>query len=395
MSIKTKNKQLHILHIANSYGGTEVYANLIKSLDQLGVKQTVFVPLNPKNINRVGNHLIPFNVSGSTIIYSTILKSYHRYLYDAKIKRIKKEIENKVDLKNIDLIHAGLFCSDGAVAFELNSQYEIPYIVAVRDTDVNTYYRKLFWKRSYFHSILANAKSIVFLSPQYKKTFLNILRSNMDKNSEYNLGSKSVVIPNGVDPFYLNNRVTKERRINSPVRIVFAGAFIKRKNLIKVIEALDVLIKKGLNINFTIIGRGLKFRKEDFSYTEMLFELAAERNWINILDHMPKKELRQIFSKSDIFVMPSTSETFGLVYVEALSQGLPIIYAKGQGFDGYYSNIDIGFGVNARDYNDIANKIEQIIGNYDQISSNISKLDLEKDFDWGNIAERYLELYNN
>ena len=93
--------------------------------------------------------------------------------------------------------------------------------------------------------------------------------------------------------------------------------------------------------------------------------------------------------------MPSTSETFGLVYVEALSQGLPIIYAKGQGFDGYYSNIGIGFGVNARDYNDIANKIEQIIDNYDQISSNISKLDLEDDFDWENIAARYFELYKN
>ena len=116
MSILKENKQLHILHIANSYGGTEVYTNLIKSLDHLGVKQTIFVPLNPKNQNRIGNHMVPFSVSGSSIIYSTILKTYHRYFYTAKISKITKEIEKKIDLSRVDLIHAGLFCSDGAVA---------------------------------------------------------------------------------------------------------------------------------------------------------------------------------------------------------------------------------------------------------------------------------------
>jgi len=386
---------MHILHIANSYGGTEVYTNLVKSLDLLGVRQTVFVPLNPKNHNRIGNHMVPFSVSGSSIIYSTILKTYHRYFYTAKISKITKEIEKKIDLSRVDLIHAGLFCSDGAVAYELYSQYKIPYIVAVRNTDVNTYYKNLFWKRKYFHTILEKAKNIVFLSPRYKKTFLDNIKNKVNNKTALELVEKSVVIPNGVDPFYLKNRSTKERRINSPIRIIFAGAFNKGKNILEVIYALDVLINKGLNINFTIIGKGLKFRKQDSTYTTKIYELASEREWIEVLDYKPKEELRRIFNKSDIFVMPSIPETFGLVYVEALSQGLPIIYAKGQGFDGYYSNIGIGFGVNARDYNDIANKIEQIIDNYDQISSNISKLNLEEDFDWGNIAGRYLELYNN
>lgn len=395
MSGITKKDELHILHIANSYGGTEVYTNLIKSLDDLGIKQTVFVPLNPKNKNRVGSHLVSFKVKGSSIIYSTSLKSYHKYFYNSKINKIKKEIEKNIDLTSVDLIHAGLFCSDGAVAYELYSQYKIPYIVAVRNTDVNTYYKKLFWKRTYFHAILEKAKNIVFLSPRYKITFLDNIKNKVNNKTALELVEKSVVIPNGVDPFYLKNRSTIERRINFPIRIIFAGAFNKGKNILEVIYALDVLINKGLNINFTIIGKGLKFRKQDSTYTTKIYELASEREWIEVLDYKPKEELRQIFNKSDIFVMPSIPETFGLVYVEALSQGLPIIYAKGQGFDGYYSNIGIGFGVNARDYNDIANKIEQIIDNYDQISSNISKLDLEKDFDWGNIAERYLELYNN
>ena len=81
---------MHILHIANSYGGTEVYKNLFMALDSLGVRQTVFVPLNPNNHNRIGNHLIDFTVKDSKIIYSTVLKKHHRFIYFCKISTITK-----------------------------------------------------------------------------------------------------------------------------------------------------------------------------------------------------------------------------------------------------------------------------------------------------------------
>ena len=38
-----------------------------------------------------------------------------------------------------------------------------------------------------------------------------------------------------------------------------------------------------------------------------------------------------IYRENDIYVMPSIIETFGLVYAEAMSQGLPVIYTRGQG----------------------------------------------------------------
>lgn len=384
-----KNIPLHVLHIANSYGGTEVYSNLISALDVLGVKQTVFIPLNPNNRNRLGNQLLKFSVSGSRIIYSVALKCYHRYLYECKIDTIKREIVDQVDLKEIDLIHAGLFCTDGAVAFELSKKYEIPYIVAVRNTDVNTYYKKMWWKRSYFHSILNYAQNIVFISPQYKVAFLTGL-----KNANVaNLDPKSVIIPNGIDSFYLTNRLVGEKNIHAPVRVIYAGAFNQGKNIHQVIYALDILIKKGRKIKFSIIGRGLKFRKEEGEYVRKIYELAESRDWIQISDSKPKDELILEFRESDIFVMPSVPETFGLVYVEALTQGLPVIYAKGQGFDGYYHDMNIGFSVDPSDNNDLSNKLEFLIDNYNLVASNVSRLELEKDFSWKNISKRYFELY--
>ena len=49
--------------------------------------------------------------------------------------------------------------------------------------------------------------------------------------------------------------------------------------------------------------------------------------------------------------MPSRYETFGLVYGEAMSQGLPIIYSKGQGVDGYFKEGTVGYGVVSDRYN--------------------------------------------
>lgn len=380
---------MHILHISNSYGGTEVYTQLIKSLDNLGVKQTVFVPLNPNNTARKGNFLIDFTVPGSSIIYSTRLNHYHRFLYGLKIRAIKNEIEKQVDVKSIDLIHAGLFCSDGAAAFELSKVYKIPYVVAVRNTDINSYYRRMWWRRWYFHRILSHAKKIIFISHQYRKALFELV-----KNSEiFDLKSKSVVVPNGLNSFYLINKIQQAKRIHSPVRIIYAGAINKGKNILEALKAVEILIDKGYLIEFIIIGKGLKYRKEDTGYLEKIRRMAFGKTWIHILDSLGKEELRNAFTEGDIFVMPSTPETFGIVYLEALSQGLPIVYARGQGFDGYYEGREIGFSVDPKDPTDIANKIKFIIDNYDKFALNVSRLDLYADFSWDKISQTYFNLY--
>lgn len=92
--------------------------------------------------------------------------------------------------------------------------------------------------------------------------------------------------------------------------------------------------------------------------------------------------------------MVSKPETFGLVYVEALSQHLPIIYAKGQGFDGFYPDGYVGYPAEAGSSVDIADKIEQLMKNYAAIERNVELLNLDKDFSWGNIAQKYLTIHD-
>lgn len=383
---------MHILHISNSYGGTAVYEHLYTELDKLGMRQTVYVPLNYKNHNRIGNQLIDFQTKGSKIIYSTILKPWHRVLYKAKIHRIVADLGASVNLKDVDLIHASTQCLDGAVAYEVHKKTGIPYMVAIRNTDVNNYYKFFFWRKSYFTKILLNAEKIIFISPKYKEHFLG---SVLSRNVAIQVEGKMQVLPNGIDDYFLQNQWHEPKALKAEVQMLFVSAFKTGKGLVETIKAIDVLRAHGFKISLRAIGRGLPNRGHDADYEKAVEDLSRDKEWVHLEDFKRPKELLEPMREADIFVMPSKPETFGLVYVEALSQNLPIIYASGQGFDGFYEDGKVGYPAVAGDVKDIAQKIKLLIEHYQNISQTISQIDLNETFSWKMIAKKYYHIYKN
>jgi glycosyltransferase involved in cell wall biosynthesis len=382
---------VNILHISNDFGGTEVYRNLYQQLDKLGVKQIVFVPLNPRVLNHKGNFDFVFETEGSKIIYSITQKWYHKYLYDFKISTVVKDLEKLVNLNEISLIHTNTLCMTGAVAFEISKKIKKPYLVSVRNTDINVYFKKMFWKKKYFYQILLNSFSVIFISPQYKKKCID---HYFDQSILSKVLSKIKVIPNAVDAYYLLNRVTLNKEIHNPIRIIFAGGFTENKNLLRLINAVEILKYNNYNIILTAIGLSLPNRKVSRSYIDLLYKTLVGKDYIYLIDYMDKVALCEMYKNSDIFVMPSIHETFGLSYIEALSQGLPIVYTKGEGLDGFYNDGEVGYSVDALNTEDIARGIENTIQNYDNLSKNIMNLQLSNNFDWSKIAKDYYALYN-
>ena len=383
---------LHILHISNDFGATEVHRNLYQHLDNLGVRQTIFVPLNPRALSHKGNHDFNFKTDGSKIIYSLVQKWYHRYLYTNKITAVVKDLEKLVDLDGISIIHASTLCMTGAVAFEVSKKINKPYIVSVRNTDMNTYFKLMWWKKDYFYSTLTSACSVIFISPQYKK---DCLEQYFDKSIVNKIEKKIRIIPNGIDSYYLQNKQNIANTINDPVKIVFVAGFSNNKNLLRLIKAIVLLKSRGYNLTLTAIGRSLPNRKVSKAYVELLEKEVLGKDFINLVDYKQKEDLCKAYRKADIFAMPSILETFGLSYAEALSQGLPIVYTKRQGFDGFYKNGEVGYAIEPLDVEDIANGIESVINNYSYLAKNVVNLSLNEDFDWKQIAKRYYRLYDS
>ena len=379
---------MHILHIANSYCGTQVYMNLVNAIDNLNVRQTVIVPLKECAKLQCNTNLPTFNVSQSRIIFLPYLKKKHKFLYDDKINTILKLINENVDFSTVDIIQAGTCFFDGAVAYEINKLYKIPYVTAVRSTD-KLYRETFFWKKKYFKNVLLHAGNIVFINSNLKKY---IVKSFCLHGTDL---LKCTVIENGISNYFLDNIATRSNGLHTPIRLIYTSAFLKRKCLKEVIKASAILVNKGYKLTLDAYGMGLPNKGEEIDYIDIIKKYTKKYNWFFVHNYVTLEKNLELMRESDILVLPSKGETFGLVYPEALSQGIPVLYGSNEGFDGLFDDGYVGFAARPYDILDISQKIEAIILNYKSITSNIANLDIKNRFSWSRIAECYIELYKN
>lgn len=378
---------MHILHICNDFLGTTAHESLYSELDKLGIIQTVFVPTK-KYVKRPLKK-ITFQTIGSDIVYSVGLSRYHKVLYGLKIKKLVKDIEKKVELASIDIIHTPILSNEGAVAYELYKVYKIPYITAVRNSDINDYFRIFKWRKPYFRRIVQEAINIIFISSRYPERLKKELHLD-DRNVE----SKYRIIHNGISDVFLTNKSNHTRYLKEPVKIVMTGAFGRNKNIDGLFKAVQLMRNSGFEIELSAIGNNLSTNPQEKQYAEYIRKLSKENTWFKIYDAQPREELLFSLRNYDIFALVSHHETFGLSYVEALSQGLPIVYTKGEGFDGTYKEGFVGFGACSNSPESISAAITKVINEYQSLIANISDLDLSE-YSWTGIASKYFVLYKD
>lgn len=372
-----------ILHITNDYSGSTVYKNLVRELDKIGLSQIVYNPIKEKS--RIGKNKIDLNVTDSEIIYSHILnKTTDRIFYKQKIKKILKDIESKVDLTKVRFIHAHTWYSDGGVAYLLSKKYNIPYIVTIRNSDLNVFQKYLIHERLFGRKILENAKNVILIAASYKKRVLDLKSLEKIKSS---LQKKLQIIPNGVDPFWLNNFL--EKKSKNPIDIfnlLYIGKFNRGKNVLALQKAISEINKKEKRVHLHLIGGGGNVHTEVLKQVNLYKEIMTYHGKIFDLS-----KLKEHFENADIFAMPSKHETFGLVYVEAMLQGLPILYTAKEGIDGLYQE-KIGEKVSKQaGASEIKQAILKLIDNY--VEYEIPTQKLLENHNWENIALFYQNIY--
>ena len=374
---------MHIFHICGDFLGTSVHISLFRELDNLGIVQSIFVPIK-KNTDTTRNKIV-FKTAGSAVFFSRRMNVTHKFLYGLKISQLVHDVERQIDLRHVDVIHASLLCKEGAVAYELHKKYGLPYIVSVRNTDINGYIRHFIWRRSYFRKIALHARRIVFISSQYP--------SKLEKALTVQKDERYVVVHNGIQEYYIEHIFKGWHELHQPVRVVMACAFVKNKNIHGAVRAVAMLRERGYNVVLKAIGNHLSsYHFTDSSYSDRIQSLANEYPWFEIYEAQAKEQLVVSLRESDIFLLPSFTETFGLSYLEALSQGIPIVYTRGEGFDGTYSEGLVGYGASATDVDSISKAIENVIMHYPELCKNVSDLDFSI-YEWTNIALRYQDMY--
>ena len=368
---------MKLLQICNDYSGSKVHFNLYKQLSDLGVYQTVYTYYRDAVLTGKNS----FDADNINIIYRPILNKWHRLLYHKKLWDVKKDLMLQVDCREYDLIHATTLFSDGPLALHLFEKYGVPYVVTVRNTDINEFlgFAPHTWSKGL--KVLKHAKKIVFISKAPMEKFCRHIAIKPILN---NIKGKFVMQPNGIDAFWLDNIVNTVPEPNN--NIIYVGRFDINKNVIRLVKAVIELKSQFPELCLHLVGGdGSNYGKIQ-SYTKQYPETIVYHGKI-----YDKKKLRDLYRQCSIFAMPSIHETFGLVYIEALSQHLAVIYTKNQGIDGLLDE-RVGEKVNALSRKSIKDAIAKILNNREKYLS-CEVMDFQ-DFDWKRIAVKYIDIYN-
>lgn len=283
---------------------------------------------------------------------------WDRIFFFPRQYKIEKKLRQSYNLEDFDLIHAHLMLSSGYTALRMKRKYGTKYVVSVRATDLSGFIKIPVFK-SLAKKILTEASGIVFLSHVHKKQLFSLLGNSFSSS----ISNKCEVIGNCIEQFWEEN-VYVPRNLDvrhKEIKVITVAKIKPVKNICTAAEAVMELRKRGYDASLTVIGENQNNEE---------YRKICAYPCVNITPFMAKEELIKAYRLHDIFLLPSMAETFGRVYVEAMTQGLPVLYTKDQGFDGNYADGVVGYAVNSKDPNMIADCLEKTIINYHELSSN-------------------------
>lgn len=207
--------------------------------------------------------------------------------------------------------------------------------------------------------------------------------SNLDLIKEKYSLPETKVIPHGLSEPELENKADQEA-----ARILFVGRLDDRKNpegLIRAIPHIENQIDQGFEVHF--VGNKDEERKN------YLLEELNQENSEKVFFHgfVEREKLNELYSKADVLVAPSIYESFGMIYIEAMSFGLPVV---GSNRGGGQELIEAGFAVDPDDYQEIGRKVVKALNNKDKLS-NRAREEFKDNYSIEKMTDRTINVYED
>lgn len=212
------------------------------------------------------------------------------------------------------------------------------------------------WEHNHHHGNMKYAKKIVnsvkklnyfvLVSNDLKEFYSNELRST---------NCKCVFIPNSLD--FVSNKVSslKEKRIIS------VGRLSKEKGYLDLLEMSKEIFKDNKDWKLDIVGDG--------SERETLEKYINDNNLskhVSLLGKRDSNYINDLLSKSSIYLMTSYTESFGIVLIEAMNFGLPVIaFDDAEGAREIIVNNKNGYLIKNRNKKEYVSKVNELINNID------------------------------
>jgi len=204
--------------------------------------------------------------------------------------------------------------------------------------------------------------------------------------------SKLVVINNGIDPVFLDTDIPAFSEYGD--YILFTGGTEPRKNISRLIDAYKIIVLRGMSEKFVIVGGKYAPTEPQLGKYRSKIEALGLKERV-ILHGVEKdtKKMASIYRGARLVVYPSLQEDFGMVSIEAMASGVPLVASNAPSIPEIAGDAAIYF--DPYDVEDMADKIERVLKDEELRSSLILKgRERVKRYNWEKSARKLLELIN-
>ena len=227
--------------------------------------------------------------------------------------------------------------------------YHTDFPQYVRILTEDSFLESVTWR--YMHWFYGQLDTVFVNSEEYRESWI---KRGIDP-------AKLKIFPRGLDTelFHPTRRdpafFEKFGSTNGQVRLLYVGRVSREKDLDLLAEAYRRLRKEGLPIQLCVVGHGPYSKEFSEALPEALFT-----------GYLRGKELASAYASADIFVFPSTTDTFGNVIIEAQASGVPVIVSDSGGPKELVENECNGLITKSHDVEDLTRAIQELVRDPDR-----------------------------
>jgi glycosyltransferase involved in cell wall biosynthesis len=238
-----------------------------------------------------------------------------------------------------DFLHAHKGTFEGVMVFFLARWWNVPYGLSIRGEVETKILRFKPLLRPFIRKVLEGASHIWFVSAWY--------RAPLEAFAPGILG-KTSLLPNFISepPPFVASAAPENPHF---VTVLDLGMY-RRKGFAWLVEAFADLLRTEPKARLDVIGWAEAATQAE---VEALVAHHNGQHNVTFLGAMSNSDVQRHLPAYTALVLPAINETFGMAYVEALQSGIPLLYTKGTGIDGYLDGWRVGYSVKPGEVADI------------------------------------------
>lgn len=385
---------MKIAHLISTYlpviGGAQICIHNIAQRQAEGHQVVVIVPRQLKNIP-TGNYQKE-GLAAGTLFLLTAWYPLGRWYLIRQIQALQQKY-------NFDLWQVTIGYPVGVAVVDYFKKNKIPCVLRCSGEDIQI-------QKDVGYGVRLNKKADALVRANYKK-FDGVVSISEAMTGEYiHAGvakEKVVKIPNGVDAsrFQAVRQEAKKEipGIDKGQKIILTvGRNHPKKGFHLIPEIIEQLLKVRQDFTWLMVGDG---NEEIKRQAEQKGPEVSGR--IRVIPNaglrskgfeFPSRELIEIYCGADIFAFPTLIETFGIVVIEAMAAGLPVVTTTAPGVDELVENGVTGLKSLAGDVPHMAENIDLLLRDRDLYQRMANRaIQQSSSYDWDHIAESYLTFY--